>query len=69
MLSAQEWSKQKLFLWCENQETDIYIVGMNTSLKSAHRQWMAFLKQRRHSVAVRGSNERRSSAVKILQCK
>jgi len=69
MLSAQEWSKQKLFLWCENQETDIYIVGMNTSLKSAHRQWLAFLKQRRHSVAVRGSNERKSSAVKILQCK
>jgi len=27
------------------------------------------LKQRRHSVAVRGSNERKSSAVKILQCK
>ena len=68
MLSSQEWAKQKLRLWLENQETDIWTVG-NTPLKSAHRQWLSFLKQRQHAVAVAGSVERKTAAVKILQCK
>ena len=68
MLSSQEWAKQKLWLWLENQETNIYDVG-ETPLKSAHRQWLSFLKQRQHAVAVAGSDERKTAAVKILQCK
>ena len=68
MLSSQEWAKQKLRLWLENQETNIYTVG-HTPLKSAHRQWLSFLKQRQHAVAVAGSVERKTAAVKILQCK
>ena len=68
MLSSQEWAKQKLRLWLENQETNIYPVGW-TPLKSAHRQWLSFLKQRQHAVAVLGSVERKTAAVKILQCK
>ena len=68
MLSSQEWAKQKLRLWLENQETNIRTVG-NTPLKSAHRQWLSFLKQRQHAVAVAGSVERKTAAVKILQCK
>jgi ankyrin repeat protein len=68
MLSSQEWAKQKLRLWLENQETDITSVGF-TPLKSAHRQWLSFLKQRQHAVAVVGSVERKTAAVKILQCK
>jgi hypothetical protein len=68
MLSSQEWAKQKLRLWLENQETNIKDVG-NTPLKSAHRQWLSFLKQRQHAVAVAGSDERKTAAVKILQCK
>ena len=68
MLSSQEWAKQKLRLWLENQETNIYTVG-HTPLKSAHRQWLSFLKQRQHAVAVLGSVERKTAAVKILQCK
>ena len=68
MLSSQEWAKQKLRLWLENQETNISAVG-NTPLKSAHRQWLSFLKQRQHAVAVAGSVERKTAAVKILQCK
>ena len=67
MLSSQEWAKQKLWLWLDHQEIDIYIGS--TSLKSAHRQWLSFLKQRKHAVAVAGSNERKTAAVKILQCK
>ena len=68
MLSSQEWAKQKLWLWLDNQETDIRNVG-DTPLKSAHRQWLSFLKQRQHAVAVAGSDERKTAAVKILQCK
>jgi len=68
MLSSQEWAKQRLMLWLENQETDFETVGF-TPLKSAHRQWLSFLKQRRHAVAVAGSVERKTAAVKILQCK
>ena len=68
MLSSQEWAKQKLRLWLENQETNIYTVG-ETPLKSAHRQWLSFLKQRQHAVAVAGSVERKTAATKILQCK
>ena len=71
MLNSQAWAKQRLFLWLENQETDIYDVGhsMLTPLKSAHRKWRSFLIQRQHSVAVVGSDERKDAAVKILQCK
>ncbi len=68
MLSAQDWSKQKLMLWLENQETSILDLS-RTSLKSAHRQWLTFVKQRQFSVAVAGSDERKAAAVKILQCK
>ena len=68
MLSSQEWAKQKLRLWLENQETNIATVG-DTPLKSAHRQWLSFLKQRQHAVAVAGSVERKTAATKILQCK
>ena len=68
MLSSQEWAKQKLRLWLENQETTIAAVG-RIPLKSAHRQWLSFLKQRQHAVAVAGSVERKTAAVKILQCK
>ena len=68
MLSSQEWAKQKLRLWLENQETNIYTVGY-TPLKSAHRQWLSFLKQRQHAVAVAGSVECKIAAVKVLQCK
>jgi hypothetical protein len=68
MLSSQEWAKQKLWLWLENPETNIEDVGEAT-LKSAHRQWLSFLKQRQHAVAVVGSVERKMAAVKILQCK
>jgi hypothetical protein len=67
MLSSQEWAKQKLRLWLENQETNISTVG-GTPLKSAHRQWLSFLK-RQHAFAVAGSVERTTAAVKILQCK
>jgi hypothetical protein len=67
MLSSQEWAKQKMRLWLENQETDMDI-GY-TPLKFAHRQWLSFLKQRQHAVAVAGSVERKTAAVKILQCK
>jgi len=68
MLSSQAWAKQRLFLWLENQETDIESVK-DTPLKTAHRQWLAFLKQRQHKVAGAGSDERKAAAVKILQCK
>ena len=68
MLSSQEWAKQKLRLWLENQETNIRTVG-STPLKSAHRQWLSFLKQRQHAVAVAGSVEHKMAATKILQCK
>jgi len=67
MLSSQEWAKQKLRLWLENQETNIRI-GYSP-LKSAHRHWLSFLKQRQHAVAIAGSVERKTAAVKILQCK
>jgi hypothetical protein len=66
MLSSQEWAKQKLRLWLENEETSISIAW--TELKSAHRQWLSFLKQRQHAVAAAGSVQRKAAAVKILQC-
>ena len=53
----------------ENEESKIFDLGRKTTLKSAHRQWLAFLKQRQHSVAGAGSDERKAAAVKILQCK
>jgi hypothetical protein len=68
MLTSQAWAKQKLFLWLENQETIIGVVK-DTPLKSTHRQWLSFLKQRQHKVAGVGSDERKAAAVKILQCK
>jgi hypothetical protein len=64
---AASYSKQKLRLWRENDETDIDAVGRTPS-KSAHRQWLSFLK-RQHAVTVAGSVERKTAAVKILQCK
>ncbi len=67
MLSSQEWAKQKLWLWLENEETNIRHVSQ-TGLKSAHRQWLSFLKQRRYAVAAAGSIQRKAAAVKILQC-
>jgi hypothetical protein len=74
MLSSQAWAKQRLFLWLENQETTLQDVvndrgGESSSLKAAHRKWLAFLKQRQHKVAGAGSDERKAAAVKILQCK
>ena len=68
MLSSQEWAKQKLRLWLENEETNIGTIT-GTGLKSAHRQWLSFLKQRQHAVAAAGSVQRKAAAVKILQCK
>ncbi len=68
MLSLQECAKQKLWLWFENQGSNIVDIGSLT-LKTAHRQWLSFLKQRQHAVAVEGSDMRRYAAVKILQCK
>jgi hypothetical protein len=68
MLSSQERAKQKLWLWLENQDTNILSLR-RTDLKSAHRQWLSFLKQRQHAVAAAGSEERKAAAVKILQCK
>jgi len=68
MLSAQEWAKQKLWLWLENPSASLVDIGV-LSLKSAHRQWLAFLKQQQHAVADKGSVACQSAAVKILQCK
>ena len=68
MLSSQEWAKQKLWLWLENEETNIETIAYS-ELKSAHRQWLSFLKQRQHAVAAAGSVQRKAAAVKILQCK
>jgi hypothetical protein len=68
MLSSQAWAKQKLMLWLENQQTVIAHI-IHTPLRSAHREWLAFLKQRQHAVASAGSDERKNAAVKILQCK
>jgi hypothetical protein len=68
MLSTQDWAKQKLKLWLEDNETSIYYCD-EMSLKSAHRQWLTFLKQRQHAVAAAGSEERKAAAAKILQCK
>ena len=68
MLSSQAWAKQKLMLWLENQEINIEDI-IYTPLRSAHREWLAFLKQRQHAVASAGSDERKNAAVKILQCK
>jgi hypothetical protein len=69
MLSSQEWAKQKLWLWLENHETSIKVIGSWLSLKAAHQQWLSFLKQRQHSAADAGSHKRKTAAVKILQCK
>ena len=68
MLSSQAWAKQKLMLWLENQQTNILDI-IYSPLRSAHREWLAFLKQRQHAVASAGSDERKNAAVKILQCK
>jgi hypothetical protein len=68
MLSSQAWAKEKLMLWLEHKETSIANV-YSIPLQSAHRQWLAFLKQRQHGVASVGSEERKTAAVKILQCK
>jgi hypothetical protein len=68
MLSSQEWAKQKLWLWLENEEANIETITYS-ELKSAHRQWLSFLKQRQHAVAAAGSVQRKAAAVKILQCK
>jgi hypothetical protein len=68
MLSSQAWSKQKLWLWLENEDTDLETLS-EMSLKDAHRKWLAFLKQRQHAVADVGSDKRRVAAIKILQCK
>ncbi len=67
MVSSQEWAKQKLLLWLQNEEMILQDLS-STPLKSAHRQWLSFLKQR-YSVAARGSDQRKGNAVKILQCK
>ena len=69
MLNSQAWAKEKLLLWLENRETNIENLGQFTSLKSAHRRWLSFLKQRQHSVAAVGSDDRKRAAVRILQCK
>jgi hypothetical protein len=68
MLSTQDWAKQRLKLWLENEQTGIMTLTTH-SLESAHRQWLTFLKQRQHAVAAAGSDQRRHAAVKILQCK
>ena len=68
MLSSQEWAKQKLWLWLENEEINIAAIA-HSALKSAHRQWLSFLKQRQHAVAAAGSAQRKAAAVKILQCR
>ena len=68
MLSSQAWSKQKLWLWLENPIAD-FETFYDMSLKSAHRLWLSFLKQRQHAVADVGSDKRRVAAIKILQCK
>lgn len=68
MLSAQAWAKQRLWLWLENQDTNISTIQRWTGLQAAHRQWLSFLKQQ-CAVAAAKSDDRRSTAVKILQCK
>jgi hypothetical protein len=68
MLSAQACAKQRLWLWLENQDTNISTIQRWTGLQAAHRQWLSFLKQQ-CAVAVAKSDDRRSTAVKILQCK
>jgi hypothetical protein len=50
------------------EETHINSIGY-PDLKSAHRQWLSFLKQRQHAFAAAGSVQRKKAAVKILQCK
>ncbi len=69
MLLSQEWAKQKLWLWLENQETSIKLIGSWFSLKALHQQWLSFLKQRQHFVAEAGSSMHKTAALKILQCK
>jgi hypothetical protein len=34
MLASQEWAKQKLWLWLENEETSIKLIGSWFSLKA-----------------------------------
>lgn len=68
MLSAQAWAKQRLWLWLENHATNISTIQRWTGLQAAHRQWLSFLKQQ-CAVAAAKSDERRSTAVKVLQCK
>jgi len=68
MLCTQEWAKQKLLLWLENQETCIEVL-CDTSLKSTHRMWLSFLKQRELASTTEGSDARMLAAVKILKIK
>jgi hypothetical protein len=68
MLSSQIWAKERLMLWIENQDKSIYTIIFDTPLLSAHRQWLAF-KKRQHAFADAGSDQRKKTASKILQCK
>jgi ankyrin repeat protein len=69
MLNAQEWSKQKLQLWFENQE--VKFCNLNRlRIKVCHRRWLSFLRQTQYATAdVRSKEERKDAAIKILQCK
>jgi ankyrin repeat protein len=42
---------------------------MDCTLKDAHRRWLSYLKQRRHSVAIAGSDQCKTAAMEILKCK
>jgi hypothetical protein len=70
MLSSQAWAKQRLMLWLEHHKYANAGIGgiITTSLKSAHREWLAFLKQW-HASRDDGSDERETLAIRILQCK
>jgi len=68
MLSAQAWAKQRLWLWLENRDTNISTIQRWTGLQAAHRQWLSFLKLQ-FAAAAKGSDDRKTTAVKILQCK
>jgi hypothetical protein len=68
MLSAQAWAKQRLWLWLHDPDTNLSTIQRWTGLQAAHRQWLSFLKQQ-YAAAAEGSDKRRSSAVKVLQCR
>jgi hypothetical protein len=67
MLSSQECAKQKLWLWLENEEMNIFSI-IRLDFKSAHGKWLSFLKQR-YAVAAPGTRQLEAVAVQILQCK